>query len=402
MIRWGVGVVESCDNEGATRLEAHDDSIAVKDKRTAPQQALILQEQPSQERVHALHWAGESGMRPLRPGDRVLLNRTSLELKLGTGGFAIVAAIFEPDVVLEDTSSEDSTGHMMKLRYTPYQHAVLAVEEAESPHHAWFAEAGFRQSPSLEAMPVLIGELHSMLPIALCWLRGSAPDHAALRVAYIMTDGGALPLSFSEHVRTLQGIGWLTGTVTYGHAYGGDLETINKFTALLAARHLLQADLAIVTMGPGIAGTGTALGHTAMELGEIVNAVARLGGRPIIMPRISFADSRARHRGISHHTMMSLRWAAWAKASVPIPSQLDPSELDTIQGQIKQLQLNDQHNLQWINGISEDEISLRLAAYPKSIRTMGRSHTEDPLFFKAVSASAELALRCLKDECEDL
>src|SRR5690606_14285371 len=94
-----------------------------------------------------------------------------------------------------------------------------------------------------------------------------------IKVAYIMSDGGALPLTLSRHAAQLAEMSWLCGTVTYGQAYGGDLETMNKFTALIAARHILQADIIIVCMGPGIAGTGTPLGHTGTEVGELINAV---------------------------------------------------------------------------------------------------------------------------------
>jgi hypothetical protein len=395
MIRWGVGVVEACDDEALIGQLAE----AV---TTAPQEVIIRQEHPNREQLRALHWAHESGMRPLKQGDRVLLNRTSLDLQLGSGGFALVAAILESDAMNEDSLGVAPTGHMIKLRYTPYQRAVLAAEEENSPYHAWFTGAGQPGSPHLEGMPVLIGELHSMLPIAMCWLRGDSHSTSAPRTAYIMTDGGSLPISLSRHVHTLQGLGWLAGTVTYGHAYGGDLETINKFTALLAARHMLEADLAIVTMGPGIAGTGTPLGHTAMEIGELVNAVIKLGGRPFVIPRISFADSRERHFGISHHTLTALRWAAWGRTAIPLPANLAPHERETVRSQIEQAELQKHHDMEWIEDLHDDEIAERLARYPETIRTMGRDFVQDPLFFRAVAASAELALRCLKAGYEDL
>ncbi len=109
------------------------------------------------------------------------------------------------------------------------------------------------------------------------WLKAQKPE---LRIAYIMSDGGALPLAYSRHVAILKQLSWLSGTVTYGQAYGGDLETMNKFTACIAARHILKADLIIACMGPGIAGTGTPLGHTGIEVGELINCVHQLGGKP--------------------------------------------------------------------------------------------------------------------------
>ena len=49
----------------------------------------------------------------------------------------------------------------------------------------------------------------------------------------------------------------LAGVVTVGQSFGGDLEAVTVHTGLLAARHVLGADLAIVTQGPGNLGTGT-------------------------------------------------------------------------------------------------------------------------------------------------
>ena len=49
-------------------------------------------------------------------------------------------------------------------------------------------------------------------------------------------------------------------------------------------------------MGPGIVGTGTQLGTTALEVGQVINAVGSLG-LTIVIPRINFNDSRQRHKG---------------------------------------------------------------------------------------------------------
>ncbi|MDF2814017.1 MAG: hypothetical protein K0Q81_217, partial [Paenibacillus sp.] len=259
-------------------------------------------------------------MPPVKPGDRVVLNTTAVQLGLGSGGVHFAHHVVkrsEEAACSKEGTAEEASGHIMKLRYTPQQVAVLAVEEAASPHHELFCGR-----PRLDGMPVLIGELHSMLPIAVAWLMAerersasstkgvaSGAPHTSsdrLRLAYVMTDGGALPLAYSRHAAELTACGWLSGTVTYGHAYGGSLEAVNKFTALLAARHVHRADITIATMGPGIVGTGTRLGHTATETAELVHAAHLLGGRPVLMPRISFADARERHRGLSDHTLTAL------------------------------------------------------------------------------------------------
>ncbi len=121
-----------------------------------------------------------------------------------------------------------------------------------------------------------------------------------MRVAYVMTDGGALPAWFSRTCAILREAGWLAGTITVGQAFGGDLEAVTLHSGLLAARHVLGADVAVVTQGPGNLGTGTRWGFSGVAAGEAVNAVAVLAGLPVAALRVSEAESaRASPRHIA-------------------------------------------------------------------------------------------------------
>ena len=148
------------------------------------------------------------------PGDHVLINTMAEELQLGSGGYHFVLANL---AALEHTSQ--GSGHIMKLRYTPQQIRVLAAEEEASPHHALLAEVD-----SVAGMPVIVAELHSMLAPFCLALKAKKP---ALRLAYLMTDGGALPAFFSNTVRVLKERQIICGVITAGHAFGGDLEAVN-------------------------------------------------------------------------------------------------------------------------------------------------------------------------------
>lgn len=318
----------------------------------------------------------------LQTGDQVLLNTTAVHLNLGTGGYHFVHTVLPPG-----ERSPKVQGHMMKLKYTSLQRAVLAAEEQRSPHHDVFLH-----HQSIDGTPVLIGELHSMLPIACTWLRSRRPD---LRIAYVMSDGGALPIALSRHVAALKQMNWLQGTVTYGQAYGGDLETMNKFTALIAARHVLGADVIIVCMGPGIAGTGTPLGHTGTEAGELVNAAHRLGGIPIMMARVSGAEQRPRHYGLSHHLLANLQIITACPAILPL-NRLMPDELLTvIEGQLHSIRQENIHRIEWLDTPSADQLEGVLRTYPLKISTMGRSSDDDPVFYMNVASAAEYAWRSL-------
>ena len=244
-------------------------------------------------------------------GERVRLEVSALDRALGTGGHAMVSARL--DVLPTDPPRE---GHLVKARYMPDQVMVTGVDEQGTTHH------GLLSQPigdlDLEGMPVVVADLHSSLPAVLAGLR--SPDGARQpRVVYVMTDGGALPLAYSRLVAALSEAGWLAGTVTAGQAWGGDIEAVSIHNALLAARHVLHADAAIVIQGPGNLGTETPWGFSGVACGDAVNAIATLGGRPVACLRVSQADARPRHLGISHHSMTAYGRVALAGADVVIP-----------------------------------------------------------------------------------
>jgi hypothetical protein len=328
------------------------------------------------------------------PGDRVWLNTTAVLLNLGTGGYHFVLAFADKEqpVYQDEQGLSPSQGHMMKLRYTPLQRAVLSAEEQSSPHHELFKD----RSKRLDGMPVLIGELHSMLPIATAWLRYRSRH--PMKIVYIMSDGGALPLAFSNQAAYLRGEGWIDGTVTYGHAYGGEVETMNKFTALLAAKHILGADIVIVTMGPGMAGTGTELGHTGIETGEIANAVVKLGGMPVLMPRVSFADQRSRHRGISHHTLAVLEHVVAYPTDIVLPRAMDQEKRAYMAAQLNKAV--PACPIRWVDEVNIVLLNEALNSVGISIRTMGRGVEEDPYFFLSVAAAAEQAIQLHRDHLD--
>ena len=107
--------------------------------------------------------------------------------------------------------------------------------------------------------------------------------------------------------------------MTAGQAFGGDLEAVTVHTALLAARLVVGADLVVVAQGPGNLGTGTRWGFSGVAAGEAVNAAGTLGGRPVGSLRVSGADDRPRHRGVSHHSLTALGRVALLPADVVVP-----------------------------------------------------------------------------------
>lgn len=304
------------------------------------------------------------------PGDAVLLNVSALDLDLGTGGYALVVAF--PDRLPSDRRGP---GHLVKARYTPLQAVVLGADEQQAPSHAALADDAPLPAPG---MPVVVADLHSSLPAVLA---GVLADRPGVRVAYVMTDGGALPLAFSRTVASLRSS--LAGTVTVGQAYGGDLEAVTLHSGLVAAARVLRADIAVVTQGPGNLGTGTPWGFSGVAAGEAINAAVAVGARPVAALRMSQADPRPRHRGVSHHSTTAYGRVALVAADIAVPSSyadlVDPAAFPM-------------HRL-----IAVDDAGLldALRASPAELSTMGRGLDDDPLAFVAAAAAGRHAAALL-------
>lgn len=294
---------------------------------------------------------------PVAVGDEVVLNTTAVDLGLGTGGWHVV----HWNLSLREWS-QPGPGHIMKLRYTSLQVDTGAAEES----HPGLPE-------DLTGVPVVICTLHSQVAVVAATVRAAHP-HA--RLAYVMTDGAALPLALSDLVYNLRAKGVLDATVTAGHAFGGDYEAVSVPSALVLARHVAAADLIVVGMGPGVVGTSSGLGTTAVEAAAIIDAVDALGGHPALCVRASSADARERHRGASHHTATVLRLAR-AGVSVPVPLSL-------------------QGELDGTTAVKPPDVVGMLDSQGLKVTTMGRGPDEDPLFFEAAGAAGAWAARALE------
>ena len=294
---------------------------------------------------------------PAGVGDEVLLNTTAQALKLGTGGYDFVSANLTHAL---PKPLEAETGHIIKGRYLPCQQAVLTLEEQERYADVW--------ERKLEGFPVLVGQLHSQIGPAAAGLHLSGRR----RVAYVMTDAGALPMAFSRLVRDLKAAGLLGATLTCGQAFGGDAETVTLHSALLGAKHILHCDAAIVCQGPGGAGTGTKYGFSGIEQAQNLDIVRALGGTSVAIVRMSSADKRERHQGVSHHTRTTLD-LAYSRCIVPLPVGADETTLPP------------GHSVLFIEG-AQAALDF-LAARGIAVTSMGRTPAEDPAFFLAAAAA---------------
>jgi hypothetical protein len=279
---------------------------------------------------------------PVAVDDDVILNTTAVDRNLGTGGWHVVHWN-----LARNSWDEPGPGHIMKLRYTSLQVDTGAAEEDHD------------DLPStLEGVPVVVCTVHSQVGVVACVLRHLCPG---ARIVYVMTDGAALPIALSDLVHAMTERGVLDATITAGHAFGGSLEAVTVPSALALARHVCRADLIVVGMGPGVVGTATELGTTAIEAAGVLDAVTALSGRPVLCVRASDGDHRERHTGTSHHSETVLRLA---RVDVDAPDATIAAHLD---------------------------VAAILHEIGITITTMGRAPEADPLFFATAAAAAVTA-----------
>ncbi|WP_200831543.1 DUF3866 family protein [Varibaculum vaginae] len=339
------------------------------------------------ETLRALNYPPLNG--EAKEGETVRFDCSPLQKNLGTGGFALVTAICGR--LPEDVLPNDD-GHIMKARYTPSQYMVSAVEEQESPFHE-----KMRQAEDLDGMPVVGIDLHSQLPAVIAGIRTEKPE---AKVVYVYTDGGALPAFFSRNITTLREQGWLDAVITAGQAFGGDLEAINTFSGLLAARRVLKADITIMGQGPGNAGSGTPYGYSGFDLGAFLTQAAIGGGKAICALRMSAADFRPRHQGISHHSLRILSGFIPVPLTVPIPEftaegegqkpLLNNSFSQLVDSQLKQI--SSRHRVQKCETTG---LYQALSQCPVRLSTMRRSLAEDAAPFLAAAVAGRLAAQML-------
>jgi hypothetical protein len=286
---------------------------------------------------------------PVEVGDEVLVNVQARELGLGSGGFDVLYANLTRGL----DAPADEGAHVMNLPYTPLQVATRHLEEDET------------LPETLSDLPVVCCSVHSQVAPVCAGLR-----RRRLRAAYVQVAGGALPVSLSDALRALKHDGLLEVAVAVAPCLDGDAQAVTVASALAwVAGQGYEA--VVCSVGPGIVGTASALGHGGLAAAQAASVAAAMGGRPIFAVRYSDADPRDRHQGVSHHVRSILALApggatfAWP-LGLTAPDWLEPRvEVD-------------------VEGWHEDCGRLPLSH-------MGRGLEEDPCFFMTAFAAGRLA-----------
>ncbi len=311
-------------------------------------------------------WADEALLGEMRRGDEVVVNVAALDLRLGSGGFDVVHVNLTRGL---DASGEGRE-HVMKLNYTSLQHPVAPVELPV----CFSPGIGAKSTPKRGGgtMPVLVLPLHGHLAPA-AWAAAQATP--GLKLGYVQSGGGALPGAFSRDVAELRKRSLLCGHITASPAYGGEHEALSVAGALDAAANGLGWDAAILGPGPGIIGSETRLGHGGMAALDSAHAALALGLPTLLSPRLSEADPRERHQGVSHHTLTVLKLLL---GGVEVPLPADHPE---VAAQLTDA-AGDRHQL---HKAQPDLAGYAASGLPAQV--MGRDIEDDQLFFAAALAA---------------
>jgi len=284
-------------------------------------------------------------------GDEVLVNVQALDMGLGSGGFDVVHANLTRGL----DAHEPAQGVVMKLNYTSLQHAVAPVDDAQ-------VELPLER-------PVAVLALHGQLS-AVAWAFARVAPGRSL--GYVQTPGGALPGGHSRTARALRERGLLAGHLTAGSAFGGEGEAITTAGAVHHGLRSLGWDAAVCGPGPGIVGSASALGHGGMSALDSAHTALALGCQTLVVARMSAADERPRHRGISHHTLTVLELLL-APVTVALPAG--------VAAKVKRPARIARHD--WRHARVE-LAAFAVAGLPAL--TMGRGVVQDPMFFAAALA----------------
>jgi hypothetical protein len=217
-------------------------------------------------------------------GDEVVVNTLAADLAPGSGGFDVVHVNLTRGL---EAAGVDGA-HVMKLEGSSLQHAVLPVD---------------REGPAVPlGRPLGVVSLHAEMP-PLAWALQRARPGA--RLGYVQTAGGALPGGHSRAVRELRERRLLAGFITAGPAYGGECEALTTAGAIDHGLTELRWDAAVCGPGPGVPGSGSAVGDGGMAALDSAHAALALGCPVVVC-------------GVSHRTRTVLELVL-APVTVAVP-----------------------------------------------------------------------------------
>ncbi|MCP3933834.1 MAG: DUF3866 family protein [Actinomycetia bacterium] len=300
-------------------------------------------------------------------GDRVVVNTTALDRRLGTGGSDVVHWNLS-----NDTLDLPGRGHVMAARYTSVQHDAGTWDTDEGPG----AATAPHDTAALAASVPTIGCMLHSHAMALC----AALSAQGLSVGYVMNEAGALALALSDLLAASVEAGSVMVTASVGQAFGGEIEAVTVPSAVAGCAHS-GAEIVVVGAGPGHVGTGDPLAFSGLSLAGDLDLLSLVGSPTALALRWSSRDQRERHKGISHHSVTLLEVLARSHA-VPVPdAEMASAVADVLSGAG-----SDSQSRPVV--IDPVDVVDACGRFGLDIDTMGRSLADDAAALKVIGSTA--------------
>ena len=248
-------------------------------------------------------WADTALLGEMREGDEVVVNVAALDLGLGSGGLRHRPR--QPDPRARGRGRGRRARDEAQLQLPP------------APGRAGRATARGGAEARRGATPVLVLPLHGHLAPA-AWAAAQASPGAQGR------------LRADRRRRRCRGRSAATPPSCSSAACSAATSPPPRPTAARRRRSRSPApstppptgfgwDAVLAGPGPGIIGSETRLGHGGIAALDTAHAALALGMPTLLSPRLSSADARERHRGVSHHTLTVMQLLLGA-VEVPVPA----------------------------------------------------------------------------------
>lgn len=261
---------------------------------------------------------------------------------------------------------------------------------ADNPHIETTESAENRRSDeftSLGGMPVVISLCPTLAACASAAVkRISRPSP---RVAFINSDCSGLDVSSNSRIAQAVHAGLFDSHITVGNACGGEARCANIHSALVYAHMNTQCGVVIVSPVEMPAKSNTKYGTPYAWVSEVSNAVAALGGVPILAADVDQSGGVAR---VSSGLLTCLTELAFAKCSVVFP-MMDQMQLASCQEQLNRTSVVYRHHI-CVHDARPGIIHLQEKGFALECGDMDYATT--PLVFDSASAQGAEAAHLLR------
>ncbi len=261
---------------------------------------------------------------------------------------------------------------------------------ADTPHIEMTESAENRRSDeftSLGGMPVAITLCPTLAACASAAVKRIVKPSPS--VTLIASDYSGLDVSSNGRIAQAVHAGLFDSHITAGNAYGGAARCANIYSALVYSKQNTDCGAVVVSPVEMPPKSYAKYGTPYAWVSEVANAVAALGGVPILAADFDFSGGAAR---VSSGLLTCLTELAFAKCTVVFP-MMDQMQLAGCQEQLNRTSVVYRHHVR-VHDARPGIISLQEKGFTLECGDMDYATT--PLLFDSASAQGAEAAHLLR------